>query len=85
MAFTSLPSAHGHSHLCRIGDITAQVSGGKLHMACNISTLTADPQFGPWPNEFNALAISSRPSALLWWVVSRSLAWGLQHSGTDGL
>lgn len=52
-------STQGIPTFARIGDITAQVSGGKLHMACNISSLTADPQFGPWPNEFNALAISS--------------------------
>lgn len=43
----------------RIGNIQSSVSGGKLYMACNISDLTSDPNFGAWPNSFNALAFSS--------------------------
>lgn len=42
----------------RLGNIQSQVTGGKLHMACNISDLTSDPGFGAWPNAYNALAVS---------------------------
>ncbi|HNQ43592.1 MAG TPA: T9SS C-terminal target domain-containing protein, partial [Candidatus Cloacimonadota bacterium] len=52
-------STQGIPTFARIGDISAQVVSGKLHMACDIADLTNDPQFGEWPNEFNALAISS--------------------------
>ena len=41
----------------QIGNIQAQVSNGKLYMACNIDDLTSDPQFGPWPNSYGCLGI----------------------------
>jgi hypothetical protein len=38
-----------------LGPIQSQVTGGKLMMACDISTLTADPSFGTWPPPYNSL------------------------------
>lgn len=35
------------------------VSGGKLFLSCNISDLTADPEFGNWPPEYNSLGFMS--------------------------
>ncbi|MBW6513190.1 MAG: T9SS C-terminal target domain-containing protein [Candidatus Syntrophosphaera sp.] len=49
----------GMPTFARIGDIQSQVSGGKLHLACNISDLANDPQFGAWPNYSNTLMVSS--------------------------
>ncbi len=43
----------------RLASIQAQVSGGVLHLACNISDLTNDPDFGAWPNEYNGLAFTA--------------------------
>ncbi len=43
----------------RLANIQAQVSGGVLHLACNISDLTNDPDFGAWPNEYNGLAFTA--------------------------
>jgi hypothetical protein len=37
------------SSFTRIGDISSTVSGGLLHMACNLSAFTADPQWPGWP------------------------------------
>jgi hypothetical protein len=37
------------SSYTRIGDISYTVSGGILHMACNISTFSADPNWPGWP------------------------------------
>ena len=34
----------------RLGNIQSQVSGGALNLACNISDLTADPDFGAMPD-----------------------------------
>ncbi|MDY0151773.1 MAG: T9SS type A sorting domain-containing protein [Candidatus Cloacimonas sp.] len=45
----------GVPNFVRIGNIQAQVNGGYLHMACNFSDLTADPEFGAWPNDLNGL------------------------------
>lgn len=39
----------------RLGNVQSQVVGGKLMLACNISDLTADPSFGAWPPDFNAM------------------------------
>jgi hypothetical protein len=41
----------------RLGSIQSQVSGGALHLACNISDLTADPDFGAWPNVSASLVL----------------------------
>ena len=41
----------------QIGNIQAQVSNGKLYLACDIDDLTSDPQFGPWPNSYGCLGI----------------------------
>jgi hypothetical protein len=49
----------GTPTFARIGNIQSQVSGGKLYLACNLSDLTADPQFGAWPSLTNALAVTS--------------------------
>ncbi len=43
----------------RLGNIQSQVSGGKLHLACNFSDLTADPAFGDWPNQTGSLVVMS--------------------------
>lgn len=42
----------------QIGNIQAQISNGKLYMACNIDDLTSDLQFGPWPNSYGCLVIA---------------------------
>lgn len=42
----------------RLGNVQSQVSGGRLHLSCNWADLTADPGFGAWPNELNALMIT---------------------------
>ena len=42
----------------RLGNIQAQVSNGRLHMSCNWADLLADPDFGGWPNMFNALILA---------------------------
>lgn len=33
----------------RISNINSQVSGGNLHLACNLSDLSSDPNFPTWP------------------------------------
>lgn len=43
----------------RLGNIQSSVSGGKLYMACNIADLTADVDFGAWPNTGNMLGMVS--------------------------
>lgn len=43
----------------RLGNIQSQVAAGKLYMSCNIADLVNDPDFGPWPNMYNALAVAS--------------------------
>jgi hypothetical protein len=48
----------------RLGNIQAQVSGGVLHMACNLSDLVNDPSFGEWPNTYNGLALSASTISL---------------------
>lgn len=42
-----------------LAPIQTQTLGGKLYMSCNISDLTADPNFGSWPPEFNSLGFMS--------------------------
>ncbi|MDD4309083.1 MAG: T9SS type A sorting domain-containing protein [Candidatus Cloacimonetes bacterium] len=39
----------------RLGDAQTQVSEGTLHMSCNFSDLTDDPDFGAWNEESNTL------------------------------
>lgn len=64
-AATSLPT------FTRLGNIQAQVSGGTLHLACNISDLVNDPAFGNWPNSINGLGIAASTLSL---TVSPTLA-----------
>ena len=49
----------GPTSFVRIGDIQSTVSNGKLIMACNMSDLINDPDFGPWPNLTNALIFTN--------------------------
>lgn len=49
----------GTPTFARVGNIQSQVSGGKLYLACNLADLTGDPDFGIWPNAFNALMVTS--------------------------
>lgn len=42
----------------RLGDIQSQVADGLLHLSCNWADLTADPDFGTWPNSTNSLIIA---------------------------
>lgn len=37
------------STFSRLGDISYSLSGGLLHMSCNLSTFTADPNWPGWP------------------------------------
>jgi hypothetical protein len=37
------------STFSRLGDISYSISGGLLHMSCNLSTFTADPNWPGWP------------------------------------
>ena len=47
-----------------IGNIQGMVMGGKLFMACDLDDLTADPDFGAWPNSLNALGVTSLTMSL---------------------
>jgi hypothetical protein len=49
----------GPTSFVRIGDIQSTVSNGKLIMACNMSDLINDPDFGTWPNLTNALIFTN--------------------------
>ncbi|MFO8144130.1 MAG: T9SS type A sorting domain-containing protein [Candidatus Syntrophosphaera sp.] len=40
----------GTPYFEQIGSIQSQVIGGKLCLACDISDITGDPQFGDWPS-----------------------------------
>jgi hypothetical protein len=42
----------------RLGNIQSQVVSGKLMLACNISDLTADANFGTWPPPYNSLGFT---------------------------
>ncbi|MFO7660489.1 MAG: hypothetical protein R6V77_06220, partial [Candidatus Cloacimonadaceae bacterium] len=42
-----------------LGPIQSVVSSGKLFLSCNISDLTADPEFGNWPPDYNSLGFMS--------------------------
>lgn len=55
---TSMPT------FTRLGNIQAQVSSGTLHMACTLSDLTNDPDFGAWPNMSNTLAMTGMTMAI---------------------
>lgn len=48
----------------RLGNIQSQVSGGTLHLACNFADLTADPDFGAWPNLSHGLIITGATMAI---------------------
>jgi len=49
----------GTPTFAQIGSIQSQASGGVLQLACNISDLVNDPQFGDWPNNSHTLMVSS--------------------------
>jgi hypothetical protein len=49
----------GPTSFVRIGDIQSTVSNGKLILACNMSDLINDPDFGNWPNLSNALIFTN--------------------------
>ena len=42
----------------RLGNVQSQVSGGALNLACNISDLTADPNFGALPDAIMMLGLT---------------------------
>ena len=42
----------------RLGNVQSQVSGGTLFLSCNWADLTADPQFGTWPNMSGSLMLT---------------------------
>ncbi|MEN6445275.1 MAG: T9SS type A sorting domain-containing protein [Candidatus Cloacimonas sp.] len=42
----------------RLGNVQSQVSGGALNLACNISDLTADPDFGSLPDALLMLGLT---------------------------
>ncbi|MDP2174241.1 MAG: T9SS type A sorting domain-containing protein [Candidatus Cloacimonadaceae bacterium] len=77
--------ATGIPTFARIGNIQSQVSGGKLYMACNISDLTNDPNFGPWPNESNALMFSSATMRININSVTLQPEFGFGDSGSYGV
>ena len=41
-----------------IGNIQYTIDGNDLHMSANWSDIFNDPDFGPWPNEFEALGMA---------------------------
>lgn len=57
-SLTSLPT------FTRLGNIQAQVSSGTLHLACTMSDLTNDPDFGAWPNASNTLVMTGLTMAI---------------------
>jgi hypothetical protein len=61
----------------RIGNIQSMVVAGKLYMACNITDLTSDPDFGPWPNALNALAVVSLTFRLGYDQVAQTFDFGI--------
>lgn len=61
----------------RIGDIQSQVLGGKLYLACNWADLTGDPDFGAWPNAYNALAISSLSMRMAYNIATGDIDFGI--------
>jgi len=60
----SFDSSSSMPAFTRLGNIQAQVSSGALHMACNFADLTADPDFGAWPNASNSLAMEATTVAV---------------------
>ena len=48
----------------RIGEIEWEITGNTLIMACYINNLTADEDFGIWPNSLNSLASLSITNAV---------------------
>jgi len=44
----------------RLGSIQSQVSGGALNLACNISDLTADPDFGVMPDALMMVGLTAK-------------------------
>ena len=44
----------------RLGNIQSQVSGGALNLACNISDLTADPDFGVMPEALMLVGLTMK-------------------------
>jgi len=43
------------SSYSQIGTVNHTVDQGDLYLACNISDLTTDPDFGPWPNSSGSI------------------------------
>ncbi len=41
-----------------VGNIDYSINGDDLYMAANMSDIFNDPDFGPWPNEFESLAVT---------------------------
>ncbi|MBC8214177.1 MAG: T9SS type A sorting domain-containing protein [Candidatus Marinimicrobia bacterium] len=41
-----------------ISNIDHTINGDELHMACNLSDVVNDPDFGVWPNEFESFGVS---------------------------
>ena len=69
----------------RIGDIQSMVMGGRLYLACNIADLTADPEFGEWPNMYDALAIASLSMRLDVNLSTQDVNFGLGDYSTPAL
>lgn len=57
-SITSMPT------FTRLGNIQATVSSGTLHMACTMSDLTNDPDFGAWPSASNSLGMTGLTMAI---------------------
>lgn len=68
-----------------IASIQTQVSDHKLYLACNISDLTGDPDFGAWPNSTNSLVVSSASIRATIDISSGDPAFGFGDYGGFGL
>lgn len=65
-----------------LGSIQSQILGGKLYLACNMDDLTGDPDFGPWPSTFNALAVSGVSMRAAYNIASGEIDFGIGDYST---
>ena len=76
-------SATGMPSFTRLGNIQAQVSSGALHMACTMTDLTNDADFGAWPNFSNSLAMAGLTMSIT--IVEMQLSFNIGDYGTPAL
>lgn len=75
----------GTPYFEQIGSIQSQVSGGKLFLACDIGDITADPQFGDWPNFSKTLVLSGISLMVDIDLVNQDVQFGIGDYSTPGM